>query len=62
MSAMVPRLRPARVTVMLTDGRSATQTLAAARTALVALQAAQDALWEDDLRPALAASGILVLP
>ncbi|HEX7312082.1 MAG TPA: hypothetical protein VF232_12985, partial [Gaiellaceae bacterium] len=44
------------------DGRTAAQTLAAAHVALVALQATQDALWLDDLRPALAASAISIVP
>jgi polyphosphate kinase len=48
------------VTRLGPDGRSPAQTLAEARQAIVALQAAQDALWEDDLRPALAASGVRV--
>jgi polyphosphate kinase len=42
------------------DGHTAARTLIAARTALVALQAAQDVLWRDDLRPALAANGISI--
>src|SRR5205085_5359819 len=42
------------------DGRSPTQTLVDARRAIVALQASQDALWRDDLRPRLAAAGIRI--
>src|SRR5262249_26763199 len=36
------------------DGRTPAETLAAARSAIAALQSEQDALWLDDLRPALA--------
>jgi polyphosphate kinase len=42
------------------DGRSPGQTLEDARTAILAFQEAQDALWNDDLRPALAAEHIRV--
>jgi polyphosphate kinase len=42
------------------DGRTPAQTLAEAREAIVALQARQDTLWHDDLRPALAAARIRV--
>jgi polyphosphate kinase len=42
------------------DGSTPAETLAAARTAIVALQSTQDALWRDDLRPALAANGIRI--
>jgi polyphosphate kinase len=42
------------------DGRAPAQTLAAARRAIVALQATQDRLWLDGLRPALAAAGIRI--
>src|SRR5215207_9787103 len=40
------------------DGRTPAQTLAEARQAIVALQATQDALWHDELLPALAAARI----
>ena len=42
------------------DGRSPAQTLADARTAILALQARADVLWNDDLRPALADARISV--
>jgi polyphosphate kinase len=42
------------------DGSTPADTLAAARTAIVALQSAQDALWREDLRPVLAANGIRI--
>jgi polyphosphate kinase len=42
------------------DGRTGVQTLKEARARIVELQAAQDALWLDDLQPALAAEGIAV--
>jgi polyphosphate kinase len=42
------------------DGRTPAQTLAEAREAIVALQARQDALWRDELLPALAAARIRV--
>src|SRR4051812_15603457 len=42
------------------DGRKPAQTLAEARQAIVALQATQDALWHDELLPALAAARIRV--
>jgi polyphosphate kinase len=42
------------------DGRNPTQTLAGARRAIVALQETQDALWLDELRPALADAGIRI--
>ncbi len=42
------------------DGRTPAQTLADARRAIVALQVTQDAIWCDDLRPALAAAKIRV--
>jgi polyphosphate kinase len=42
------------------DGRTPAQTLEDARVAIVALQAAQDALWLDVLRPELAAARIPV--
>jgi polyphosphate kinase len=42
------------------DRRTPAQTLAEARQAIMALQAAQDALWQSDLRPALAGAGIRV--
>jgi len=42
------------------DGRTPAQTLAEARQAIVALQATQDALWHDELLPALAAARIRV--
>ncbi|HEX6663892.1 MAG TPA: polyphosphate kinase 1 [Gaiellaceae bacterium] len=48
------------VTRTAADGRSPGQTLAEARHAIVALQAVQDALWESELRPALATAGIRV--
>jgi polyphosphate kinase len=40
------------------DGRTPAQTLAETRLAIVELQARQDALWHDELLPALAAAGI----
>jgi polyphosphate kinase len=40
------------------DGRTPAQTLAHARRAIVALQATQDALWRDELAPALTDAGI----
>jgi polyphosphate kinase len=43
------------------DGRTARQTLAEARRRVLALQADQDALWLDVLRPALAAEGIRIV-
>jgi polyphosphate kinase len=43
------------------DGISPTQTLARARAKVVALEAAQDALWLDELRPALGAEEIQVV-
>src|SRR5580765_5739714 len=42
------------------DGRTPSQTLADVRRAIAALQAEQDALWLDDLRPALAEAKIRV--
>jgi polyphosphate kinase len=42
------------------DGRTPAQTLAEARQAIVAFQAMQDALWHNDLAPALAAARIRV--
>jgi len=44
------------------DGRTARQTLEQARKRALALQADQDALWLDVLRPALAAEGIRIAP
>ena len=43
------------------DGRSPTRTLTDARACVVELQAAQDTLWLDALRPALAAESIRVV-
>jgi polyphosphate kinase len=43
------------------DGSIPAETLAAARTAIVALQSAQDGLWLNDLQPALAANGIRIV-
>lgn len=43
------------------DGRTPAQTLADMREAIVALQADLDALWLDDLKPALAAAGIRIV-
>jgi polyphosphate kinase len=48
------------VTRTAPDGRTPAGTLAETRRAIAALQATQDALWRDDLRPALAASHIRV--
>ena len=42
------------------DGRTAAQTLADARRAIVALQETQDRLWRDELQPALAAARIRI--
>jgi polyphosphate kinase len=42
------------------DGRTPAQTFADTRRAILALQATQDSLWRDDLRPALAAAAIRV--
>ena len=44
------------------DGRAPAETLARAREKVVALEAAQDALWLEDLRPALSGAGIRVVP
>jgi polyphosphate kinase len=44
------------------DGRTPAETLAEVRERVVALKAAQETLWLDDLRPALAAEGIGVVP
>jgi polyphosphate kinase len=48
------------VTRTAPDGRVPAETLADTRRAIVALQAAQDTLWGDELRPALTAAGIRV--
>ena len=50
----------AGVTRKAPDGRSPAQTLTEVREAIVRLQAEQDALWQEELRPALAAPGIRV--
>jgi polyphosphate kinase len=52
----------AGITTRTPDGRTAAQTLADARSAIVAQQSAQDALWQDHLRPALAAAGLAICP
>ena len=44
------------------DGRTSAETLATARTFVVELQAAQDALWRDELQPALAAEDVRIVP
>jgi polyphosphate kinase len=43
------------------DGRSPVRVLSESRRVVVALQAAQDRLWLDELRPSLAAAGIQVV-
>jgi polyphosphate kinase len=44
------------------DGLTPAQTLEAARTQIVTLQAGQDRLWLEDLQPQLAAAGIRIVP
>ena len=44
------------------DGRTSAETLANARKFIVELQAAQDALWRDELQPALAAEDVRIVP
>jgi polyphosphate kinase len=51
------RTNPGHQTV---DGRTAAETLQALRRAVVKLEAAQDALWSEELRPLLAKAGIRV--
>jgi polyphosphate kinase len=48
------------VTRKAADGRTPAQTLLEARAAIVDFQAAEDALWHDELRPALEAEGIRI--
>jgi polyphosphate kinase len=52
----------AGVVVRSDDGRTALQTLAEARSRVLALQAEQSEIWSSELRPALAAEGIVVSP
>ena len=51
-----------RVKLKSPDGRTARQALEEARKRVLALQADLDALWLDDLRPALAAESIRIVP
>jgi polyphosphate kinase len=44
------------------DGRTPAETLRAVRAAILALQADQDALWLDELRPALEDAGLRFVP
>jgi polyphosphate kinase len=58
--AGIRRQIESRITRRFADGRTPSQTLRAARARIVELQSAQDTLWVEDLRPALAVERILV--
>jgi polyphosphate kinase len=58
--AGIRRQIESRINRRFADGRTPSQTLRDARARIVELQSAQDTLWLEDLRPALADEGILV--
>jgi polyphosphate kinase len=59
--AGIRRQIESRINRRFADGRTPSQTLRGARARIVVLQSIQDRLWLEDLRPALAAEGILVV-
>jgi polyphosphate kinase len=59
--AGIRRQIESRINRRFADGRTPSQTLRGARARIVVLQSIPDRLWLEDLRPALAAEGILVV-